>query len=185
MGFDPSLPPATRTALDVAIWFLDRARSDDCHLPFQKLHRMLFLAQSLFAAQTGGLLMPAIFLAEDSGPTEPNLHRLLADGRPEEIMIETPTGKVREFLETVWTRYANMPVDRLNDLMAKNRAFIETARGYIIDPAAMAKAVALTAPSTAKPPRVLRSQTGATVAVRPWAPTPAAVSTAAPPKGKG
>ena len=69
MVFDPSRPPAARTALDVAIWFLDRARTDDSHLPFQKLHRLLYLAQSLFAARTGGLLMPAIFLAEEVGPT--------------------------------------------------------------------------------------------------------------------
>ena len=174
MGFDPSIPPAARTSLDIAIWFLDRARADDRHLPFQALHRMLYLAQSLYSAKAGGILMPAIFLAEEMGPTEPNLHRLLADGRPDEIMIETPTGKIKEFLESVWDRYGHMPMDRLNDLMAMNRAYLDTARGYIIDNAAMAIAIMVptTAPDGAT--RVLRSQTGAPVTVRSWTPAPKA-----------
>lgn len=174
MGFDPSIPPAVRTALDVAIWFLDRARAEDCHLPFQKLHRLLYLAQSHFAAQTGGMLIPAIFLAEDMGPTEPNLQRLLADGRPDEIMIEAPTGRIRDFLESVWLRYAHMPIERMNDMMAKNRAYVETGRGYVIDTAAMAAAVIVPPPQPERSTRVLRSQSGTPVAVRAWSPTPAA-----------
>jgi uncharacterized phage-associated protein len=170
MGFDPSTPPAARTALDVAIWFLDRARADDSHLAFQKLHRLLYLAQSLFIAQTGGLLMPVIFLAEDSGPVEPNLQRLLADGRPDAITVEAPIGTVRDFLESVWVRYAHMPTERLNELVARNRAFMETARGHVIDPAAMGQALAQPVLPPALPLRVLRSQSGAPVAVRTWSP---------------
>lgn len=170
MTFDPSLPPAARTSFDIAIWFLDRARTDDSHLPFQKLHRLLYLAQSLFAAQNGGLLMPAIFLAEEAGPTEPNLQRLLADGRPEDILIEMPAGRVRDFLESVWERYAHMPVDRLNDQVAKNQAYRNTARGHVIDTAAMAAAVTATPPLATAPVRVLRSQSGTAVAVRTWSP---------------
>lgn len=170
MAFDPSLPPAVRTSLDIAIWFLDRARADDCHLPFQKLHRLLYLAQSQFAAQTGGLLMPALFLAEEVGPTEPNLQRLLAGGRPGDIIVETPTGQVRDFLEGIWQRYAHTPVERLNDLVAKNAAYGATARGYVIDTAAMAEAVAAPPAAPAEPVRLLRSQSGAAVAVRAWSP---------------
>lgn len=172
MSFDPAIPPAARTALDVAIWFLDRARADDSHLPFQKLHHILYLAQSLFAAQMGGILIPAIFLAEELGPTEPNVQRLLAGGRPDEIMIEAPTGKIKDFLESVWGRYAHMPVERMNELMAKNRAYVETGRGNVIDPAAMAAAIVAAMEPPKRSTRVLRSQSGATVAVRAWAPTP-------------
>jgi uncharacterized phage-associated protein len=176
MTFNASLPPAVRTALDVATWFLDRARADDTHLPFQKLHRLLYLAQSLFAAQNGGLLMPAFFQAEEIGPIEPNLQRLLADGRPEDLLVETPTGQVRDFLESVWERYAHMPVERLNDQVAKNGAYRNTAPGYIIDTAAMALAVAAPVPALAPPVRVLRSQSGAAVAVRAWSPASLASS---------
>lgn len=176
MAFDPSLPPAVRTSLDVAIWFLDRARADDSHLPFQKLHRLLYLAQSQFAAQSGGLLMPALFLAEEQGPTEPNLQRLMAGGRPSDVIVETPTGRVRDFLDGIWQRYAHMPVERLNDLVAKNAAYRATARGYVIDTAAMADAVATSPAPSAEPVRVLRSQRGAAVAVRAWSPTTAAKS---------
>jgi uncharacterized phage-associated protein len=184
MDFVRSIPPAVRTALDVAIWFLDRARADDYHLPFQKLHRLLYLAQSLFAAQTGGMLMPAIFLAEDAGPVEPNLQRLLVDGRPDEIIIESPTGKVRDFLESVWERYAHMPVERLNEMVAKNRAYVETARGYVVDPAAMAAATIVSATPPKQPVRMLRSQSGAPVAVRVWSPTTIAAPGAATTKSK-
>ena len=174
MEFDRSLPPAARTALDVAIWFLDRARADDCHLPFQSLHRLLYLAQSHFAVQFGGLLMPAVFLAEDAGPVEPNLQRLLADGRPEEIVVETLIGQVRDFLGVIWDRYAHMPVERLNDLVARNDAYRETGRGQVIDVAAMAAAVAAITQPPQPPLRVLRSQTGAPVTVRAWTPVAAA-----------
>lgn len=170
MAFDRSIPPAARTALDVAIWFLDRARADDRHLPFQTLHRLLYLAQSHFAAEVGGTLMPAIFLAEDGGPVEPNLQRLLADGRPDELMVDILIGRVRDFLGTVWDRYAHMPVERLNDLVAKNTAYVETGRGHIIDTAAMAAAIAVMAPPPQPPVRVLRTQSGAPVAVRAWTP---------------
>lgn len=172
MGCNLSTPPAARTALDIAIWFLDRARADDCHLPFQKLHRLLYLAQSHFAAQAGGMLMPAVFLAEDTGPVEPNVQRLLVDGRPDEIIVEAPIGTVRDFLESVWARYAHMPTERLNELVAKNRAFMDTARGYVIDPAAMAAAVTAPRVRPARPARLLRSQSGAAVAVRAWLPSP-------------
>jgi uncharacterized phage-associated protein len=178
MEFDRSIPPAARTALDVATWFLDRARADDSHLPFQTLHRLLYLAQSHFAAEVGGMLMPAIFLAEDGGPVEPNLQRLLADGRPGEILVETLIGRVREFLGSVWDRYAHMPIERLNDLVAKNKAYVETGRGHIIDIAAMAAAVTMVAPPPPPPLRVLRTQKGAPVAVRVWTPK----ATAAKPK---
>ena len=184
MGFDPSIPPAARTSLDVAIWLLDRARVDDRHLPFQTLHRILYLAQSLYAAQSGGMLIPALFLAEDTGPTEPNLQRLLADGRPDEIMIETPTGKIREFLESVWRRYGHMPNERLNELMAKNRAYLDTSRGYVIDTAAMAAAIIVPVSPPERVTRVLRSQSGAAVAVRAWSPTTAVAASTVKPKPK-
>lgn len=170
MEFDRSIPPAARTALDVAIWFLDRARADDSHLPFQTLHRLLYLAQSHFAAEVGGMLMPAIFLSEDGGPVEPNLQRLLADGRPDEIMVDTLIGRVRDFLGTVWDRYAHMPIERLNDLVGKNKAYMETGRGHIIDTEAMAAAIAVMTPPPQPPVRVLRTQSGAPVAVRAWTP---------------
>lgn len=179
MDFDRSIPPAARTALDIAIWLLDRARADDSHLPFQKLQRLLYLAQSLFAAQTGGILMPAVFLAEESGPIEPNLQRLLAGGRPKDVIIEAPSGRVREFLETLWQRFASMPMDRINGYIAKNDAYVAARNlgiGSVIDSGAMADAVKATVPPPGEPVRILRSQSGSAVAVRAW--TPAAADAA-------
>lgn len=188
MSFDRSSPPAARTAMDIAIWLLDRARADDCHLPLQKLQRLLYLAQSMFAARTNGILMPAVFLADESGPIEPNLQRSLAGGRPHEIIVEAPSAAVREFLETVWQRYASVPTDRLNSYVARNAAYTAaraTGGGCVIDPSAMAVAVRAGAPQQpAEPMRILRSQQGRAVAVRAWAPS-AAHAASSPEKPKG
>lgn len=173
MDFDRSMAPAVHTSLDVAMWLLDRARADDCHLPFQKLQRLLYLAQSLFAAQTGGTLMPAVFVADEHGPIEPNLQRLLGGGRPKDALVEAPSTRVRDFLETIWQRFATMPVERLNGYVAKNAAYVAARNagpGSVVDIAAMAEAVRATMLQPAKPIRVLRSQNGSMVTARPWTP---------------
>jgi len=183
MDFDRSIPPAARTTLDIAIWLLDRARADDCHLPFQKLQRLLYVAQSLFAAQTGGMLMPAVFLAEENGPIEPNIQRSLGGGRPRDVIIEAPSRQVRDFLETIWQRFGSMPAERLNGYVAKNAAYAaarEAGQGSVIDLVAMADAVHATVLQPAEPVRMLRSQSGSVVAARPWMPAETVGSPAKP-----
>ena len=168
----PPLPlgaPALRAAFDVAAWFLDRARSDDMHLPLQKLQRLLFVAQAAYP----GLLMPALFVADELGPIEPNLQRLLSDGRPEDLPVEVPAGQVAEFLEDIWRRFGHMPAERLNGLVAKNAAYaaaLAAGRGTAIAPTAYAGAFAPAPAKIAEDVRMLRSQNGAAVAVRAWTP---------------
>jgi uncharacterized phage-associated protein len=184
---DPSAPPsqltlgapALRAAFDAAAWFLDRARADDAHLPLQKLQRLLFIAQAAYAGSPGegraadALLMPALFVADELGPIEPNLQRLLSDGRPDDLPVEKPSGPVAAFLEDVWRRFGHMPADRLNALVAKNAAYaaaLAAGRGTAIAPTAFAGAFAPTPAKIAEDVRMLRSQSGAPVAVRAWTP---------------
>jgi uncharacterized phage-associated protein len=166
----PLIAPAVRTAFDVAVWLLDRARIDDIHLPLQKLQRLLFVAQ---AAYTDGLLMPAVFVADDLGPVEPNLQRLMSDGRPEDLPAEALSRQVETFLEETWRRFAHMPPDRLNSLVAKNAAYataLTAGRGTLIAQNALAGTFAAGSPKIAEDVRMLRSQSGTPVAVRAWRP---------------
>jgi uncharacterized phage-associated protein len=168
--------PAARTTFDVAVWLLDRARADDIHLPLQKLHRLLFIAQAAYAGraeETGGLLMPAVFVADALGPIEPNLERLMVDGRPEELPAETLSRGAADFLEDVWRRFAHMPAERLNGLVAKNAAYaaaLAAGRGAVIAQSLLAGSFAPAPAKIAPDVRMLRSQNGAPVAVRAWRP---------------
>ncbi len=176
---------AARTSFDVAVWLLDRARADDMHLPLQKLHRLLFIAQAAYAGragETGALLMPAVFVADELGPIEPNLERLMVDGRPEELPADTLSRAAADFMEDIWRRFAHMPAERLNGLVAKNAAYVSAltaGRGAVIAQSMMAGSFAPTPAKIAEDVRMLRSQNGAPVAVRAWRPglAPSAVKT--------
>lgn len=171
--------PAARTAFDIAVWLLDRARADDMHLPLQKLHRLLFIAQAAYAGRaddTGGLLMPAVFVADEIGPIEPNLERLMVDGRPEELPAEALSRGAADFMEDIWRRFAHMPTERLNGLVVKNPAYaaaLAAGRGTVIAQSSMAGSFTPAPAKIAEDVRMLRSQNGSPVAVRAWRPGPA------------
>ena len=98
-------PPAVESSFDVAYWFIDRALNENEYLQPQKLHRLMFLSQAYFAvAYRGRLLMPAVFVADEFGPTEPNVFRACAIQRP---AIETKRLPeiVTHFLDSIWRRF--------------------------------------------------------------------------------
>ncbi len=114
--------PATSTSFDIAIWFLDRARSEDTYLQPRKLQCLLFLAQAHFAAAHDGRpLMPAFFVVDDSSPLDPNVHRTLQNGRPD--FVENELGpEIVKFLVSVWGRYKNADALRLDQLITRRGA---------------------------------------------------------------
>jgi hypothetical protein len=117
--------------------------------------------------------MPAVFVADDLGPVEPNLQRLMSDGRPEDLPAEALPHQVGIFLEETWRRFAHMPADRLNGLVAKNAAYaaaLAAGRGSLIPQAALAGTFSAGSAKIAEDIRMLRSQNGAPVAVRAWRP---------------
>ncbi len=115
---------ATESALDVARWFVDRARLDDNYLQAQKLQRLLYLAQGLYAgAYHGRQLMPAIFVAHEMGPVEPNVFRAFELGRPA-IAEVSPSAEVVTFLELIWRKYGNLSTERLNDMVRRHDIFL-------------------------------------------------------------
>lgn len=110
--------PAVSTAIDVALWFLERARAADAHLPAQKLQNLLYLASIAYEREHGAMLMPAVFVRNEISVVEPNVYRLFEDGRPR-VRGESVPLAVQQFLEIVWSRYAHYRATQLNDVVAR------------------------------------------------------------------
>jgi uncharacterized phage-associated protein len=166
---------AAATSLDVAVWFLDRARVEDTYLQPRKLQCLLFLAQAHFVAlHKGRRLMPSVFQFDEGGPMEPNLYRVFENGRPT-FMESDLADFVLTFLDAIWRRYAAQDAMRLDQLIArhgKGEAAIERRDGSEIGPAVMRRMFATgDGGEMAPPPKVLRSHTGKPVAVKKWMPT--------------
>lgn len=111
------MPLAIRSALDAAAWFEARAGRDRVRVPPLKLQRLLYFAQAFFAARHGGRrLMPAIFVAGDLGPVEPNLYLILEGGLPD--LIEPPLApEVEDCLEDIWRRFGTKDIEELDKLV--------------------------------------------------------------------
>jgi len=176
------------SSFDVAYWFVDRALNDNEYIQPQKLHRLMFLAQAYFAvAYHGRVLMPAVFVADQFGPLEPNVFRACAIQRPP---IEGhPLPEVAEqFLDSIWRRFGAQSADSLSRQVNSHppyREALEQGARTEITLAAMIKFYgrknAATVPVAgnqidAPPieqvlrPRVMVSQNGRPVSVKKWLP---------------
>ncbi|MDR3435703.1 hypothetical protein [Telmatospirillum sp.] len=179
--------PAAPSCFDVAYWFIDRALDDDEYLQPQKLHRLMFLSQAYFAvASNGRLLMPGIFVADQFGPIEPNVFRACAIQRPP-IEAKALGEGITNFLDNIWRRFGHYSTETLNRQIAVHPPFANALAhgvGTMISVTAMtdfygkkvAEAPEESASVGAPPidqvlrPRVMRSQSGAPVAVKKWMP---------------
>jgi uncharacterized phage-associated protein len=178
----------SRTALpstfDVVVWLNDRALNDGEYLQPAKLHRLLFLAQAYYGAAFGGAkLAPATFIAEESGPVEPDVWRVYSSGRPY-IENVPPPERVEHFLDSVWRRFGSYSADYLGDLLRGQPPYREAFAKAPKSEIGFAEMVAFYArprPSEAKsadaptPDEVLRPRTlvtaeGKAVNVRRWTP---------------
>ncbi len=171
-------PPAVKTAFDVAFWFADTALSSNEYLQPQKLHRLMFLAQAYYSlAFEGRNLMPAVFVADDVGPIEPNVYAAFAKGRPDvDIELFLPE-EVEGFLQNIWRRFGHFSVDKLTSLTKDTPACKQArSKGHRaeIDIGAMRRSLLQ---STEAPgvnqvvkPKVLRTQSGRPVTVQTWNP---------------
>ena len=78
------MPADVSNAFDVAFFFVDMALSENTYLQPQKLQSLMFLSQSYYAlAFEGRKLMPAVFVADERGPLEPNIYMAFSKGRPD------------------------------------------------------------------------------------------------------
>lgn len=106
--------PAVQSAVDVATWFADQARKEDLYLQPQKLQRLLYIAQGSYAAMYyGRKLMPATFVADETGPVEPNIFRIFEMGRPKISAAPLPP-EIEHFLSRIWRKYCHHATDYIN-----------------------------------------------------------------------
>lgn len=173
---------AVKSSLDVVFWFNDRALNDGEYLQPQKLHRLLYLAQAYFSiAYPGRKLMPAVFVADESGPVEPTVFHMFSYGRPHMVDPNKIPDQVEHFLDSIWRRFGASKADQLSEKIARHPPVADAmakGTGTEIPFAAMVKFYSSEAAARrgAPPveqvlrPRVLRSQGGKPVSVTTWRP---------------
>ena len=116
-------PPAIRSSLGLASWFLAKAAADRRRLTPAKLQQLLYLAQALFAAtQSGRKLIPATFLAGADGPYEPTVADALA--RTIGDIEKQPQDKALEvMLAALWQQYGGLPAAALSRMIGGDGAW--------------------------------------------------------------
>ena len=178
MGVKQGTICVVESTFDVALWFADTALEQNEYLQPQKLHRLLYLSQGYYAAAFGGSkLMPAVFVAEEMGPMEPNVYKAFAKGRPNiEPNIFLPDG-VDHFLSSIWSRFGRNTPDRLSKMCKESVAFKQAFKKGVrteipLQAILMSFASAEDALATTQvmKPKMMRSQSGRSVAVKNWVP---------------
>ncbi len=115
--------PVVQSTLDVALWLFDQSRRDDIHMPAQKLQRLLWLAQAIYAAEYHGrMLMPATFVADQTGPMEPTVFHIFEDSRPP-IAAGKLVPEAENFLRRIWRKYGHHSPDYLNRMLQNNEVY--------------------------------------------------------------
>ncbi len=172
------MPADLDSAFDVAFWFADQALDSNEYLQPQKLHRLLFLAQAYYAvAFEGRKLMPAVFVADDLGPLEPNVFRAFSRGRPDvDIELFMPP-EIDAFLRGIWNRFGSQSADRLTRLTKRSaayqKAFKRGKRAEIpLDQMRLSYTRDEGGPAVTRvvPPKVLITQSGRAVKIKSWVP---------------
>ncbi len=172
------MQPAVFSTFDVAFWFADTALNHNEYLQPQKLHRLLFLSQAYYSVAYGGRkLMPAVFIAEEGGPIEPNMYKAFSKGRPDVDAELFLPQEVESFLESIWRRFGHHSPENISRIAKETLAYRQAykkARGTEITIEAMrlsfSRAEEAPALDQVIKPKVMRSQSGKPVTVKAWVP---------------
>lgn len=122
-GYEMNIP-ATESSIEVASWFMTKARKDDWFLENEKLQQLLFLAQVHYAILNNGeTLMPTTFVVARSGFEEPNLSKALSAGFQLQSMTYF-SAKVANFLEKIWSIYGSMSIKQLSDIIKSKTNYL-------------------------------------------------------------
>jgi hypothetical protein len=121
IAIEPAAPAAYATA-DVAFWLLERMAQEGVTPDLQRLHHLLFLAQSEFeTVDAGRRLMPACFVQQGDSILEPNLDRLLKGGIVEPWAPQVDPAALT-FLEKFWRKHGIIPAVALRHLAVRRAA---------------------------------------------------------------
>ncbi|MFQ5765827.1 MAG: type II toxin-antitoxin system antitoxin SocA domain-containing protein, partial [Rhodospirillales bacterium] len=118
------MPADVDNAFDIAFWFADTALNENEYLQPQKLQRLMFIAQAYYTvAFNGRKLMPAMFVADEMGPIEPNIYTAFSKGRPDVDARMFLPHEVETFLDSIWRRFGHHSTDRLNKMVKETTAY--------------------------------------------------------------
>ena len=118
------MPSKVNSAFEIAVFFIDKASSENEYIQPQKLHGLLFLSQAYFSvAFQGRKLMPAVFVADERGPLEPNLYVAFSSGLPDIDLNTALPDEVLNFLNVIWKRFGTMKTERLISKSKENSAY--------------------------------------------------------------
>lgn len=172
------MPADLDSAIDAAFWFSDQALNHNEYLQPQKLHRLLFLAQAYYAvAYEGRKLMPAIFVADELGPIEPNVFKAFSRGRPDVDVDLFMPHEAEVFLNSIWNRFGHLSAERLTRMAKGSTAYKQAYRRgnraeIPLDAMRLAFTRAETGPEVGQvvKPKVMVTQTGRPVRIKSWVP---------------
>lgn len=172
------MPSAVDSAFDVAFWFVDTAQNNHEYLQPQKLQRLLFIAQAYhLVAFKGKKLMPAVFVADDLGPVEPNIFAAFSKGRPDVDVNLFIGPETEEFLDSIWRRFGHHSTEKLTRVLKESEAYQRARkRGrraeISIDDMRLAFKRAQETPGVDQvlKPKMYRTQSGRAVTVKAWTP---------------
>ena len=172
--------PVTNSSLDVAYWFIHKAKQENIYLETEKLQHLLFLAQSRYALERQGkMLMPCLFLCDDDGFYEPTLKKIFAHGRPV-VQSAQLAVDVAEFLEEIWQDFKGLSIAQIRHIIIQKPIYTKcrkqgintvAAWNYFIDKSNECGRISTSQVSAARDfvKKVLVSQNGPVV-VSKWMP---------------
>ena len=171
------MPADLNNAFDVSIFFDDTAIKEGIYLQPQKLHKLLFLSQAYYAVAFDRKLMPAIFIADELGPIEPNVYLAFSKGRPEiDVDLFLPF-EVQSFLENIWQRFGTYSVERLGKITNETLAYKNAReRGDRAEIPLIEMKFSFKNPGQVPSvdqlvkPKMMRTQSGRAVEVQTWTP---------------
>ena len=164
---------ATNSSLEVAYWFINRAKSDNIYLETDKLQHLLFIAQQRYAQQNdSAMLMPSLFSCDDKGFFEPTLRSFFSQGRPYMPVFQLDRS-VSVFLEQIWNEFYSLSVADCRKVITNTslyESFYQKGSVSVVPFDVMSKKDTYT-PQTSVPfhKKILLSQNGPVV-VSQWAP---------------
>ncbi len=114
---------AAPSATDIAVWFMKHAENNGWLLEPEKLQHLLFLSQVHFCLlNNNAILMPAAFVCDKNGFTEPNIARISSVCHWQALTPEIDK-ETRNFLEIIWKKYSPMSIRALSELIKSSPAY--------------------------------------------------------------
>ena len=172
------MPADVSNAFDIAFFFVDTASAENTYLQPQKLHNLMFLSQGYYAvAFKGRKLMPAVFVADERGPLEPNIYMAFSKGRPDIDADYFLSPDIKNFLNAIWRRFSILSTDKITNMIKKTEAFkLAKIRGNRAEiklddmRSSFNHGQKLTNIEGLIKPKIYRTQSGKPVTVQAWKP---------------